>query len=249
LPLGGAYDYRVPDGLTLTDGDFVAIPLGSREATGVVWGQGLGDVAEVKLKDVIGRLDCPPLPEVSGRFVDWVSRYTLSAPGAVLKMAMSVADALTPPKPVKAYALNPQAPNIRLMMSNIQMLVQLESPERPGAAEAVEPTEVVGNIVDRYMPVAAESGKEITWWSEPAEFGIVYSDASTIEHVVANLVDNAVRFATRHVELRITHNPTQFFIRVWDDGPGIPDRYIPTVAGPSRWRNGRSRPASGLGCS
>jgi signal transduction histidine kinase len=47
--------------------------------------------------------------------------------------------------------------------------------------------------------------------------------------VVANLVDNAVRFATRHVELRITNNPTQFFIRVWDDGPGIPERYIPHI--------------------
>lgn len=137
----------------------------------------------------------------------------------------------TPAPPVQELLdeIEAQAPNFRLMMSNIQMLVQLESPERPGAAEAVEPTEVVGNIVDRYMPVAAESGKEITWWSEPAEFGIVYSDASAIEHVVANLVDNAVRFATGHVELRITNNPTQFFIRVWDDGPGIPERYIPHI--------------------
>ena len=137
----------------------------------------------------------------------------------------------TPTRPVQELLdeIEAQAPNFRLMMSNIQMLVQLESPERPGAAEAVEPTEIVGNIVDRYMPVAAESEKEITWWSEPAEFGIVYSDASTIEHVVANLVDNAVRFATRHVELRITNNPTQFFIRVWDDGPGIPERYIPHI--------------------
>ena len=139
LPLGGAYDYRVPDGLTLTDGDFVAIPLGSREATGVVWGQGLGDVAEVKLKDVIGRLDCPPLPEVSGRFVDWVSRYTLSAPGAVLKMAMSVADALTPPKPVKAYALNPQAPNIRMTKARKRVLAVLaQGPPRPAQELALE---------------------------------------------------------------------------------------------------------------
>jgi signal transduction histidine kinase len=137
----------------------------------------------------------------------------------------------TPAPPVQELLdeIEAQAPNFRLMMSNIQMLVHLESPERPGAAEAVEPTEVVGNIVDRYTPVAAESGKEITWWAEPAEFGIVYSDASTIEHVVANLVDNAVRFATRHVEIRITNNPTQFFIRVWDDGPGIPERYIPHI--------------------
>ena len=113
LPLAGAYDYRVPEGLTLADGDFVAVPLGRREATGVVWGEGRGSVADAKLKDVIGRLDCPPLPAVSRKFVDWVSRYTLSPPGAVLKMTMSVPDALKPPKAVTAYSARPEPPAIR----------------------------------------------------------------------------------------------------------------------------------------
>ena len=36
LPLGGAYDYRVPEGLTLADGDFVSVPLGRREP-GCCW--------------------------------------------------------------------------------------------------------------------------------------------------------------------------------------------------------------------
>ena len=64
-----------------------------------------------------------------------------------------------------------------------------------------------------------------TWWSEPSEFGLVYSDSSAIEHIVTNLVDNAVRFATSHIEVKVTRNPTHFFIRVWDDGPGIPVQY------------------------
>ena len=119
-----------------------------------------------------------------------------------------------------------QAPNFRLMMSNIQVLVQLEAPNPPAQLQAVEPTEVVRRIVDRYIPVAVESQKEITWWSEPAEFGIVYSDGSAIEHIVTNLVDNAVRFATTHVEIKITKNPSHFFIRIWDDGPGIAPQYM-----------------------
>ena len=36
-----------------------------------------------------------------------------------------------------------QAPNFRLMMANIQVLVQLENPDRPKQSEAVEPSEVV----------------------------------------------------------------------------------------------------------
>ena len=118
-----------------------------------------------------------------------------------------------------------QAPNFRLMMSNIRVLVQLESPEVLSDRQPVEPSEVVRRIVDRYTPVAMEAGKEITWWAEPSEFGIVYADSSSIEHVVTNLVDNAVRFATTHVEVKLTKNPSHFFIRVWDDGPGIASQY------------------------
>jgi signal transduction histidine kinase len=119
-----------------------------------------------------------------------------------------------------------QTPNFRLMMSNIQVLIQLESPESDDQSQPVEPVEVVRRIADRYSAVASEAGKEITWWSEPAEFGLVYADANAIEHIVTNLVDNAVRYAGTHVEVKLTKNPSHFFIRVWDDGPGIGQQYI-----------------------
>ena len=119
-----------------------------------------------------------------------------------------------------------QTPNFRLMMSNIQVLVQLEAPNTSAKPQAVEPSEMVRRIVDRYASVAAESQKEITWWAEPTEFGIVWSDSSAIEHITTNLVDNAVRFANTHVEIKLTKNPSHFFIRVWDDGPGIAAQYL-----------------------
>src|ERR1700688_2102532 len=103
LPLAGAYDYGVPEGLALKAGDFVRVPLGSREAIGVVWGEASGEVALGKLKAVAARLDAPPLPEAERRFIDWVAHYTLSPPGVVLRMAMSAARALEPPPPVLAY--------------------------------------------------------------------------------------------------------------------------------------------------
>jgi signal transduction histidine kinase len=120
-----------------------------------------------------------------------------------------------------------QAPNFRLMMSNVQVLVQMETPALPSALLPVEPSEVIRRIVDRYTFAAADEHKEISWWSEPAEFGIIYSDSSAIEHIITNLVDNAVRFATQRIEIRLTKNPTDFFIRVWDDGPGIAPHYLP----------------------
>ena len=119
-----------------------------------------------------------------------------------------------------------QAPNFRLMMSNVQVLVQMESPVADVDIQPVEPSELIRRIVDRYTFVASAEHKEITWWAEPPEFGIVYCDSSAIEHIVTNLVDNAVRFSTERVEIRLTKNPTSFFIRVWDDGPGIAPHYI-----------------------
>ena len=120
-----------------------------------------------------------------------------------------------------------QTPNFRLMMSNIQVLIQLESPESEDEVHPVEPNEVIRRIADRYTPVAAEAGKEITWWSEPSELGLVYANTNAIEHIVTNLMDNAVRYAGTHVEVKLTKNPTHFFVRVWDDGPGIGAQYVP----------------------
>ncbi|WP_448190126.1 primosomal protein N' [Azospirillum sp. sgz301742] len=103
LPLREAYDYRVPPGLALQPGDYVEVPLGPRRVIGVVWGEGAGAVESGRLKAVVRRFDVPPMPEVERRFIDWVAGYTMTMPGMVLKMAVSVPAALEPPRPTIAY--------------------------------------------------------------------------------------------------------------------------------------------------
>jgi primosomal protein N' (replication factor Y) (superfamily II helicase) len=105
LPLIGAYDYLVPEGMEVIAGDFVEVPLGSRSVLGVVWGEAKDDVPRNKLKQIEAKIEMAPLPEISRRFIDWVATYCLSAPGAVLKMAMSVSDAFRPERSLKAYAV------------------------------------------------------------------------------------------------------------------------------------------------
>lgn len=120
-----------------------------------------------------------------------------------------------------------QTANFRLMMSNIQVLIQMEGPQGNAPLDPVEPSQIVRRIADRYAFSAQESGKEITWWAEPDEFGIVHANSSALEHIVANLVDNAARYAESHIEIKLTKNPTHIFVRVWDDGPGILSQYLP----------------------
>lgn len=122
-----------------------------------------------------------------------------------------------------------QAPTFRLMVSNVQVLIELENPAAEPEIEATDPARVIRNIVDRYSGIAGDRGAEITWWSEPEEFGVVYADPAALDHVVTNLVDNAVNHVNEHIEIRLTRNPTHFFVRVWDDGDGIPASYLPHV--------------------
>src|SRR5258708_5958359 len=106
LPLAGVYDYLAPRGLALQPGDFVVVPLGNRQILGVAWGDAIGDVPAAKLKAVIERLPAPPMREELRRLIDWVASYTLAPAGAVLRMAMSVPDALEPARTLVGYALS-----------------------------------------------------------------------------------------------------------------------------------------------
>lgn len=118
-----------------------------------------------------------------------------------------------------------QAPSFRLMMGNIQVMINLETPDAPIERYPVEPSAVVSRIVERYTGQAMEQGKDIAWWSEPEDFGLVYSDATALEHIIANLVDNALRYGGDYVEITVTRDSANFQVRVADNGAGIPVHY------------------------
>ena len=95
VALDQAYSYRVPAELALAPGDFVTVPLGPRECTGVVWGEGTAQPKlDNRLKNISNKLDIVPLKGELRRFVDWVSDYTLSPRGMVLRMCLRMGEHL-----------------------------------------------------------------------------------------------------------------------------------------------------------
>jgi primosomal protein N' (replication factor Y) len=103
LPLAGAYDYKLPPGVTAPRGTVVAAPLGNREVLGVVWGAAEGTVGDNRLK-VAEPLDGGPrLPPKLCDFIDWVADYTLNPPGAILAMALRSRGAFEPEAKRIAY--------------------------------------------------------------------------------------------------------------------------------------------------
>jgi primosomal protein N' (replication factor Y) len=102
LPLPEPLDYLVPKGAAVPEpGNFVRVTLGSRRMIGVVWegeGEESGSAFPLeRLKPIAEILPTPPLRPELRRFIERVALYTLSAPGAVLRMAMSVEEALPAP--------------------------------------------------------------------------------------------------------------------------------------------------------
>jgi primosomal protein N' (replication factor Y) (superfamily II helicase) len=161
LPLPAAYDYRVAEGMMLHDGDFVRVPLGKREVNGVVWGVGEDIIDKSKIKDVLVCLPAPSMSEATRHFVDWIAAYTMSPPGAVLKMAMSVPAALEALKPKIAYALNVLPPDIKMTPARRKVIDVLKygEPPRPGAELAREAgvgTGVVNGLVKAGALVSVE---------------------------------------------------------------------------------------------
>ena len=106
LPLPEALDYLPPETTIPPEpGSFVTVELGSRRVVGVVWDGDGGEVATDRLKAVLGTLPAPPLRSGMRRFVDRAAAYTLAPPGMVLRMAMSVEEALSPRAPRRVCAI------------------------------------------------------------------------------------------------------------------------------------------------
>jgi len=118
LPVPEAFDYAVPEALSVARGDQVAVPLGPRLLRGLV-----AEVFETtgsnrRLKAVEQVLDDPRLPERTLDFVEWAARWTLSPPG---EMAATALKGLRAPRP---------RPERRVRR------VEGRSPARPTAARA-----------------------------------------------------------------------------------------------------------------
>src|SRR5271163_1945852 len=144
-----AYSYRVPPHLRLEPGQFVAAPLGTRIATGVVWATraGGGD----NLKSIVEIRDWPALRQPLRDFIDWVARWTLAPRGSVLRMAVRAPEATAAPPPKWGYRKTGKTPD-RPTVARSRVLAALDaaSPLAKSALAAMAGcgTGVIDGLVD-----------------------------------------------------------------------------------------------------
>ncbi len=111
MPAERPYSYAVPDGMPVEPGSIVRVPLGPREVAGVVWDGETDSVDAKKLRPISQLFHCPPLDADARRFVDWVSAYTLTAPGLVARMFLRAPAAFDPEPPVPGLRYTGETPD------------------------------------------------------------------------------------------------------------------------------------------
>lgn len=128
-PIDKAYSYSVPEGMDVQEGSYVCVPLGKKEAVGVVWPQALAEQnlskqktkkerlnkddgavkkktkSSYKVKPISYKYNLPPLPKEHMEFIYKLAAYTLMPLGLALKMTLNVPKALEEKAPIKAYKL------------------------------------------------------------------------------------------------------------------------------------------------
>jgi primosomal protein N' (replication factor Y) len=149
VALDRAYSYRVPDGLALAPGDIVSVPLGAREATGVVWTENpKPDIRlDNRLKDIDEKLEFPPLKPELRTFVDWVANYTVNSRGMVLRMCLRMGEHLGEERERVGVRLA-GAPPQRMTPARQRVLALLADGMLRGKSEAAREAGVSAGVID-----------------------------------------------------------------------------------------------------
>lgn len=149
LALDQAYSYRVPEGLELAPGDLVTVPLGAGVATGVTWADNPRPNPRLdnRMRDIEAKLDVPPLKPELRKFIDWVSAYTLSPRGTVLRMALRRGEHLGPARERIGVRLAGAAPK-RMTVARERVLAALADGLARGKRDVAEAAGVTPGVVD-----------------------------------------------------------------------------------------------------
>ena len=149
VALDQAYSYVVPPELAVAPGDVVAVPLGAREALGVVWAENENPNPRLdnRLKDIGDKLDVPPLMPELRKFVDWVANYTLSPRGMVVRMALRMGEHLPPPRERIGVQLAGSPPR-RMTAARNRVLAVVADGFVRSKGEVAEEAGVTASVID-----------------------------------------------------------------------------------------------------
>jgi signal transduction histidine kinase len=139
------------------------------------------------------------------------------------------------------------------LLAMLNTLMDISEAETGALKLRVEPVDLsalIAEVVELYQFVAQDKG--LTLSTNVATELRVMADRGRIRRVLANLLDNAIKYTPEdgHVEITIAEDDGSAVVRVKDTGIGIPTDELPRIWDRLyRGAGGRTRPGLGLGLS
>jgi two-component system phosphate regulon sensor histidine kinase PhoR len=140
------------------------------------------------------------------------------------------------------------AQRLHNLVEDMLDLSKLESQEFKLKRDRVELGKVVPIVLALFRERAEKKGVRLV--AELSDSLAIQGDARALEHVLSNLVDNAVKYCPlgTHVVVRANRSGDRVSLVVADDGPGIPAEHLPRLFERFyRVDAGRSRELGGTG--
>ena len=139
-----------------------------------------------------------------------------------------------------------ESDRVLLMLNTLMDISEAESGTMQLKREPVALAEIVSRAVDLYRDVAEAKGVTLAASVEPG--ASVAADRTRLEQVMANLLDNAVKYtpAGGRVDVEVHREADGAVLRVRDTGPGIPADEQPRIFD-RLFRGDTSRAERGLG--
>jgi two-component system, OmpR family, phosphate regulon sensor histidine kinase PhoR len=140
------------------------------------------------------------------------------------------------------------AERLRNLVDDLLDLSRIESQDFAVRLEAVDTAEVAASVLELFHERAGKKGIRLA--SELSPGCRAFADRRGLEHVLTNLIDNAVKYCVTGSTVTVSAQPSDASVRidVQDDGPGIEREHLPRLFERFyRVDPGRSREIGGTG--
>ena len=131
-----------------------------------------------------------------------------------------------------ANVISSESRRLERLVADLLDLARLDAHQFSLHPAPIDARPVVVDAVEAFAPSAAEIGVELV--VEPGDAAPMEADPQRLGQIVANLVENALKFATSRVvvavaTVAIEEGSRRVELRVDDDGPGIAPADLPRV--------------------
>ncbi|MET0627750.1 MAG: HAMP domain-containing sensor histidine kinase [Acidimicrobiia bacterium] len=126
-----------------------------------------------------------------------------------------------------ARVITSESLRLERLVADLLDLARLDTRQFSLRPRPIDAQTVVAEAVEAFRPSATELGIALVMEQGPTV--PASGDPQRLAQVVANLVENALKFATAEVRVAARPTPTGFEVLVDDDGPGIAPADLPHV--------------------